>query len=88
MAIRVLLDHGVPQEHIIFVTFLVARCGGVSVIQRAFPHVKVVCGAVDDRLHEMWLEGVEEDGGQKPAEGRKAWVVEPGIGHIGKSIFG
>ena len=84
MAIRVLLDHGVPQDHIIFVTFLVARCGGISVLQRAFPDVKIVCGAVDDHLREMWLEGVDED--EQPAEGRKVWVVEPGMGHIGSYL--
>ena len=32
MAIRVLLDHGVPQENIIFVTIIVAACGGVRVL--------------------------------------------------------
>ncbi|KAH9838433.1 armadillo/beta-catenin/plakoglobin [Rhodofomes roseus] len=85
MAIRILLDHGVPQDHIIFVTFLVARCGGISVLQRAFPAVKIVCGAVDDHLREMWLEGVDE--GEQPAEGRKVWVVEPGIGHIGDRYY-
>ncbi|KAH9928598.1 armadillo/beta-catenin/plakoglobin [Fomitopsis serialis] len=85
MAIRMLLDHGVPQDHIIFVTFLVARCGGISVLQRAFPNVKIVCGAVDDHLREMWLEGVDED--EQPAEGRKVWVVEPGMGHIGDRYY-
>ena len=82
MAIRVLLDHGVPQDHIIFVTFLVARCGGISMLQRAFPDVKIVCSAVDDHLREMWLE-CEEGEDEQPAEGRKVWVVEPGMGHIG-----
>ena len=28
MAIRVLLDHGVPEGHIVFLTFLVAQQGG------------------------------------------------------------
>lgn len=83
MAIRVLLDHGVPQDHIIFVTFLAARSGGISMLQRAFPDVKVVCGAVDDHLQEMWLE-CEEGEGEQPTEGRKVWVVEPGMGHIGR----
>ena len=82
MAIRVLLDHGVPEDHIIFVTFLVARCGGISMLQRAFPFVKIVCAAVDDHLREMWLE-CEEDEDAQPTEGRKVWVVEPGMGHIG-----
>lgn len=87
MAIRVLLDHGVPQDHIIFVTFLVAQCGGISLLQRAFPRVHVVCGAVDSGLRETWLEGVDEGEGQGGAEGRKVWVVEPGMGHIGDRYY-
>ena len=54
MAIRVLLDHGVPQENVIFVTFVVSACGGVRVLQRAFPRVRIVCGAVDPVLRESW----------------------------------
>jgi uridine kinase len=37
MAIRVLLDHGVPQENIIVICFLISRVGGVHAICRAFP---------------------------------------------------
>ncbi|THH33197.1 hypothetical protein EUX98_g984 [Antrodiella citrinella] len=80
MAIRILLDHGVRQDHIIFVTFLVARKGGICVLRRAFPDVKVVCGAVDDGLRETWLEAIEEREGHTGAEARKVWVVEPGMG--------
>lgn len=84
MAIRVLLDHGVLPEHIIFVTFLVARTGGIHMLQRAFPGVRIVCAAVDDELREMWLADVDEGDGKTATEGRKAWVVEPGMGHIGR----
>lgn len=91
MAIRVLLDHGVREEHIIFVTFLVARFGGVVSLRKAFPRVKIVCSAVDEHLVERWLEvvGVEGEGLRSPEmskndpEGRMVWVVEPGMGHIG-----
>jgi uridine kinase len=83
MAIRVLLDHGVRQDHIIFVTFLVAQSGGISVLRRAFPLAKVVCGAVDEGLREAWLDGYENDGHSETAR-CKYWVVEPGMGHIGK----
>lgn len=95
MAIRVLLDHGVPEDHIIFVTFLVAKHGGVVALRKAFPLVKIVCSAVDDQITERWLEciGEEGEGLQDPTlqvpdnfqqkEGRKVWVVEPGMGHIG-----
>lgn len=105
MAIRVLLDHGVPQANIIFVTFIVAACGGVRVLQRAFPGVRIVCGAVDPVLRESWAlwditapdakdaahETEEEEAvstvqtkAEAEAEGRKVWVVEPGMGHIGE----
>lgn len=83
MAIRVLLDHGIRQDHIIFVTFLVAQKGGICVLRKAFPQVQVVCGAVDEGLRETWLEAIEEGEGQDGAEARKVWVVEPGMGHIG-----
>lgn len=98
MAIRVLLDHGVQQDHIIFVTFLVARHGGVVTLRKAFPHVKIVCSAVDDQLTERWIECVDVGGegltspdpnGTQAAEneGRKVWVVEPGMGHIGDRYY-
>jgi len=85
MAIRTLLDHGVQQDHIIFVTFLVARSGGVTVLQRAFPKVKIITGAVDEGLREAWLDHYNEQGeGQNDGDGRKVWTIEPGMGHIGK----
>ena len=92
---ELLLDHGVPQDHIIFVTFLVARFGGVIALRKAFPHVKIVCSAVDDHLRERWLEvlDIEGDGIRDPelseeqTEGRKVWVIEPGMGHIGTLLL-
>ncbi|KAI0359972.1 armadillo/beta-catenin/plakoglobin [Trametes cingulata] len=101
MAIRVLLDHGVPQENIIFVTFIVAACGGVRVLQRAFPKVRIVCGAIDPVLRESWAlwdtapEAKDGESGtptvqtkaEAEAEGRKVWVVEPGMGHIGDRYY-
>jgi uridine kinase len=91
MAIRVLLDHGVHPAHIIFVTFLVARSGGVAHLRRTFPEVNIVTGAVDDGLREVWLENAErhamfpDEDGFDNAQQHKAWVVEPGMGHIGES---
>ena len=80
MAIRILLDHGVRQEHIIFVTFLVARGGGISILRRAFPGVKIVCGAVDDEMEEGWLNGEDAKDGDR---GRQVWLMQPGMGQIG-----
>jgi uridine kinase len=52
MAIRVLLDHGVPESNIIFLTFLIARRGHISV-HRAFPSIRIVTAAIDPGLEEM-----------------------------------
>ena len=82
MAIRILLDHGVQEDRIIFVTFLVARAGGVSVLRRAFPGVKIVCGGVDEEMQEGWMEGYKGEGNPEGV-GRKVWLMKPGMGHIG-----
>jgi hypothetical protein len=79
MTIRILLDHGVPEEHIVFLTFLVARIGGIDVLRRAFPKVRIITGAIDDEVKEIWMiEGGSE---------RKDWQVLPGLGDIGASIM-
>ncbi|KAF8896342.1 armadillo/beta-catenin/plakoglobin [Infundibulicybe gibba] len=86
MAIRVLLDHGVKQDRIVFVTFLVARGGGISVLRRAFPDVKIVCGEVDDEMREGWLEGYQGEGNPE-GHGRKVWMMQPGMGQIGDRYY-
>jgi uridine kinase len=86
MAIRVLLDHGVKEDHIIFVTFLVARAGGVSILRRAFPKVKIVCSGVDEEMQEGWLEGYKGEGNPEGL-GRKIWIMQPGMGQIGSLIY-
>jgi uracil phosphoribosyltransferase len=86
MAIRVLLDHGVLQDHIIFVTFLVARGGGISVLRRAFPEVKIVTGAVDGDMREAWVDVTEGDG-YFAHEVQRCWIMEPGMGQIGGSLL-
>ncbi|KAK2460331.1 hypothetical protein APHAL10511_007720 [Amanita phalloides] len=86
MSIRILLDHGVRQDHIIYVTFLVARGGGVSVLRRAFPGVKIVCGAVDDEVKEGWLEGYRGEGNPE-GHPRMVWVMQPGMGQIGDRYY-
>ncbi|KAJ3822471.1 armadillo/beta-catenin/plakoglobin [Lentinula raphanica] len=86
MSIRILLDHGVKEERIIFVTFLVARTGGITTLRRAFPHVKIVCGAVDNEMREGWLEG-DRGEGNEDGVGRKIWVMNPGMGQIGDRYY-
>ncbi|XP_071483781.1 uridine-cytidine kinase-like 1 [Diadema antillarum] len=51
MAIRVLLDHEVPQENILFLSLLVAE-SGVQTVAYAFPRVKIVTTAVDKEVNE------------------------------------
>ncbi|KAG0001493.1 hypothetical protein BGZ80_007410 [Entomortierella chlamydospora] len=57
MAIRVLLDHDVPEERIIFLSFLSAP-QGLHIISNAFPKVRVVTSYVDPVLnpHTLFLE--------------------------------
>ncbi|KAF8340521.1 uncharacterized protein EI90DRAFT_3143886 [Cantharellus anzutake] len=90
MAIRILLDHGVPASQIIFCTFLVAADGGVHQIQRAFPGVKIVTGAVDGRVVEAWIDEDVIQVGSNPRQSatrRKVWNLEPGMGHIGERYY-
>ncbi|KAI7865016.1 uridine kinase [Spinellus fusiger] len=54
MAIRVLLDHDVPEENIVFMTFLAASVG-LNVIAKAFPRVKLVTSMVDPVLSKETL---------------------------------
>ncbi|KAH7106502.1 uridine kinase [Auriculariales sp. MPI-PUGE-AT-0066] len=82
MAIRVLLDHGVQEDHIVFLTFIVARKGGVQILRQAFPKVRIVCGAVDEGLRESRLPPTKE-----APKGRKIWAIEPGMGSIGDRYY-
>lgn len=86
MAIRVLLDHGVREDRIIFITFLVARGGGVSILRQAFPKVKIVCGGVDEEMQEGWLEGDKTEDNPEGV-GRHVWLMKPGMGQIGACVL-
>ncbi|KAG0380637.1 MAG: uracil phosphoribosyltransferase-domain-containing protein [Linnemannia gamsii] len=57
MAIRVLLDHAVPEDRIVFLSFLSAP-QGLHTIARAFPKVKIVTSYIDDVLNPdtLYLE--------------------------------
>lgn len=54
MAIRVLLDHNVPEERILFLSFL-ACPQGVHTIANAFPKVKIVTSFMDPILNTETL---------------------------------
>uniref|UniRef100_A0A023F5K1 Uridine kinase n=2 Tax=Triatoma TaxID=30075 RepID=A0A023F5K1_TRIIF len=53
MAIRVLLDHDVPEENIVIVSLLMAE-SGVHTIAYAFPQVRIVTSAVDPEINEKF----------------------------------
>jgi len=57
MAIRFLLDHGVPENRIIFATIL-ASAQGLHVVSQRHPNIQIVCGLIDDEL----VEGVIHPG--------------------------
>ncbi|PSN38716.1 Uridine-cytidine kinase A [Blattella germanica] len=73
MAIRVLLDHDVPEENILIVSLLMAEIG-VHSIAYAFPAVRIVTTALDPEINEKFyvLPGIGNFGdryfGTEPTE--------------------
>lgn len=55
MAVRVLLDHGVPEEKLVFVTYFAGRMG-VNRLLSVFPKVKVVVCRILKDYQERWIE--------------------------------
>lgn len=53
MAIRVLLDHDVPEENILLCSLLMAE-SGVHSLAYAFPKVQIVTTAVDPEVNEKY----------------------------------
>lgn len=53
MAIRVLLDHEVPEENICLVSLLMAE-SGVHTIAYAFPKVQIITTAVDPEVNDRF----------------------------------
>lgn len=56
MAVRVLLDHGVEEARIVFVTYLAGRMG-LRRLMGVYPDIKVVVGRVVDDEGKRWVEG-------------------------------
>ncbi len=55
MAVQVLVDHGVPEGKIVFVTYFAGRLG-LNRLTKVFPSIKVVvCTMVAD-FEERWIE--------------------------------
>lgn len=55
MAVRVLVDHGVQEKRIVFVTYSAGRVG-IGRLLSVFPEIKVVVCRLEDDLQERWLE--------------------------------
>ncbi|KAG1688579.1 Uridine-cytidine kinase-like 1 [Nymphon striatum] len=53
MAIRILLDHDIPEENIQLCSLLMAE-SGVHTIAYAFPKVKIITSAVDPDINELY----------------------------------
>ncbi|WP_371618362.1 uracil phosphoribosyltransferase [Streptomyces sp. NBC_00454] len=62
-AIRVLLEHGVPEGHIVFVNLLSAP-EGIKVVHDRHPEVRIVTSSVEERLseHAFMLPGIGDFG--------------------------
>ncbi|KAF2162572.1 hypothetical protein M409DRAFT_69130 [Zasmidium cellare ATCC 36951] len=55
MAVRVLLDHGVEEHRIIFVTYLAGK-NGLNRLMSVFPEIKVVVCRVVGDMESRWVE--------------------------------
>ncbi|EMF09415.1 uridine-cytidine kinase 2 [Sphaerulina musiva SO2202] len=55
MAVRVLLDHGVKESHIVFVTYMAGR-DGLNRLMSVYPDIKVVLGRIVDDSETRWVE--------------------------------
>ncbi|KAI9799820.1 MAG: hypothetical protein M1825_004380 [Sarcosagium campestre] len=55
MAVRVLIDHGVQEDRIVFVTYLAGQMG-LKRLCKVFPRVRVVVATVDEDWEERWVE--------------------------------
>ena len=55
MAVHVLIDHGVPEERIVFVALLAGKIG-LNRLCKVFPEVRVVLGETVDDNEDRWVE--------------------------------
>ncbi len=55
MAVKVLVDHGVPEEKIVFVTYCAGRLG-LSRLLSVFPGMKLVICRIVGEVEERWIE--------------------------------
>jgi uridine kinase len=55
MAVRVLVDHGVSEEKIVFVTYTAGRVG-VNRVLSVFPDIRIVVARLGDDMENRWVE--------------------------------
>ncbi|KAI0540723.1 uridine kinase [Xylaria digitata] len=55
MAVQVLVDHGVPQDRIVFATYSAGRVG-LHRLTKVFPEIAVVVGNMVSDIEERWVE--------------------------------
>lgn len=55
MAVRVLLDHGVKEDRIVFVTYMAGKMG-LNRLMNVYPEIKVVVCRIVDDLEVRWVE--------------------------------
>lgn len=54
MSVQILVDHGVPQERIVFVTYSAGKMG-LNRLTKVFPQVNVVLCAVVADMEQRWI---------------------------------
>jgi uridine kinase len=55
MSVQILVDHGVPEEKIVFVTYFAGRIG-LNRLTKVFPGVRVVVCTIVADFEERWIE--------------------------------
>jgi uridine kinase len=55
MAVRVLVDHGVPEDRIVFVTYLAGRVG-INRVLSVYPEVRAIVARLGDDMEDRWVE--------------------------------
>ncbi|MCJ1477702.1 Uridine kinase [Lambiella insularis] len=55
MAVRILVDHGVPEHKIVFVTYIAGKMG-INRVLKVYPYIRVVMCKIVDDYEERWVE--------------------------------
>ncbi|KAL3453152.1 uridine kinase family-domain-containing protein [Aspergillus insuetus] len=55
MAVRVLIDHGVTEEKIVFVTCAAGR-SGLQRLAAVYPRTKIIVGRIEEEREPRWME--------------------------------